>query len=98
MVNPIPAGFHTATPSFTFKSSKKAIEFYQKAFNAKLIDSFPSMDGRGIMHAVIQVGDSIIMMGDEMPGGPKSAESLGGCPMSLFLYVKDADAVFRQAV
>jgi len=48
---------------------------------------------------VIQIGDSLIMMGDEMggPDSPKSAETLGFCPMSLFIYVNDADAVVKQA-
>jgi PhnB protein len=38
-------------------------------------------------------------MGDEMggPHSPKSAETMGGCPMTMFLYVPDADAVFKQA-
>jgi len=100
MAKAIPAGFHSVTPSLTLKDSKQAIEFYQKAFGAKLIDSFPGLNGQGIMHAVIQIGDSFIMMGDEMQSkdAPKSAETLGACPMHLFVYVHDADATFRQAV
>jgi PhnB protein len=100
MAKPIPDGYHSLTPSLTFKNSKKAIEFYQKAFGAKLLGAFPMLDGNGIMHAVMQIGDSLFMFGDEMggPESPKSAESMGGSPMSLFLYVNDADAVFKQAV
>lgn len=100
MVKPIPEGYHAVTPSLTLKDTKKAVAFYQKAFGATLIDSFPSMDGKGLMHAVIQVGDSYIMMGDEMggPQSPKSAESMGGCPVSLFIYVQDADAAFHTAI
>jgi len=99
MTEPIPAGYHAVTPSFTFKDSQKAIEFYKKAFGAKVLDLFPNMDGRGIMHATIQIGDSIVMMGDENPGQScKSAETLGSSPISFFLYVPDADAAFKQAV
>lgn len=100
MVKPIPDGFHSVTPSLTLKNSQKAIEFYQKAFGAKLLDTFPSLDGKGIMHAVIQIGDSLIMMGDEMggPESPKSAETTGGSPMSLYIYVNDVDAVYKQAM
>jgi PhnB protein len=51
------------------------------------------------MHATIRIGDSILMMGDEMPDmGCKSAESLGASPISLYAYVPDVDAVFEQAV
>lgn len=99
MTQPIPAGFHAMTPSITLKDSNKAIEFYKKAFDATLIDLFPNLHGPGVMHAVIKVGDSLLMMGDEMPGSPyKSAETLGVCPMSLFLYVPDADATFKKAI
>ena len=51
------------------------------------------------MHATIQIGNSIFMMGDEMPGGGcKSAETLGESPISLYIYTEDADAMFKQAV
>ncbi|MBI1882835.1 MAG: VOC family protein [Chlamydiae bacterium] len=52
----------------------------------------------GIMHATIQIADSILMMGDEMSGKCKSAETLGSSPISLFFSVPNADAVFKQAV
>ena len=97
MAKPIPEGYHAVTPSLTFKDSEKAIEFYKKAFGAKVLDLFPSPTGRGIMHAAIRIGDSIVMMGDENPGC-KSSETLGGSPISLYVYVPNADAVFNQAV
>jgi len=100
MTNAIPHGYHTVTPSLTFKDSQKAIDFYKKAFGARVLDVFPALSGRGIMHATLAIGDSIIMMGDEMPGGQgcPSAESLGASPMSLFIYVPDADVTFKTAV
>ena len=96
----IPAGYHSVTPSFTFKDCKKAIEFYKKAFGAKVLDNLPSLDGKGTMHATIQIGDSILMMGDEMPNSScaKSAETTGASPVSFYIYVPDADAAFKQAV
>ncbi len=101
MARPIPEGYHAVTPSFTFKNSEKAIEFYKKAFGAKVLDLFPNLNGSGIMHATIQIGNSIIMMGDEMPASEncaKSAETLGSSPISLYVYVSDVDAAFKQAV
>ena len=98
MTNPIPKDYHSLTPSFSFKDSKKAIEFYKKAFNATVLDLFPSLDGKGIMHASMKIGDSIFMMGDEMGDMNRSAETVGASPISLFLYVQDADAAFKQAV
>jgi len=100
MAQAIPNGYHSVTPSFTFKDSKKAIEFYKKAFAAKVLDLMPNLTGPGIMHATIQIGNSIVMMGDEMgsEGCPKSAESLGNSPVSFYIYVPDVDAAFKQAV
>ena len=100
MAKSIPDGYRTITPSFTFKDSKKAIEFYKKAFGAKVLDLMPCLNGQGTMHATIQIGDSIVMMGDEMPNPKcsKSAETLGSSPISLYVYVSDADAAFKQAV
>jgi PhnB protein len=100
MPKAIPDGYHAVTPSFTFKDSQKAIDFYKKALGATVLDIFPNLTGRGIMHATLRIGDSIVMMGDEMPSGQscKSAETLGGSPMSLFLYVANVDAAFKQAL
>ncbi len=98
MIKPVPEGYHSVTPSFAFKDSQKAIDFYKKAFGAKVLDVFPSLSGQGIMHAMIQIGNSILMMGDEMGEHCKSAETLGASPISLFVYVPDADVAFKQAV
>ena len=101
MAKPIPEGYHTITPSFTFKDSKKAIEFYKKAFGAKVIDLMPDPTGRRTMHATLQIGNSIVMMGDEMPGAEncaKSAETLGNSPISIYVYVPNVDQAFKQAL
>ena len=100
MAKAIPDGYHAVTPSFTFKNCKKAIEFYKKAFGAKVLDQLASLDGKGTMHATVQIGDSIIMMGDEMPNPncAKSAESLGTSPISFYIYVSNVDQAFKQAI
>jgi PhnB protein len=97
MPNPIPAGHHSVTSTLTFKDSQKAIDFYKKAFNAKALGVFQNLMGPGIMHATIQIGDSILMMGDENPNC-KSVEALGGSPTGFFLYVTNVDEAFKQAV
>ncbi len=97
MTQPIPEGYHTITPSIMFKDSQKAIDFYKKAFDAKVLGVFPNMDGKGIMHAAIQIGSSIIMMGDEN-ANCSSATTLGSSPVSFFVYVTDVDAAFKKAV
>jgi PhnB protein len=97
-VSAIPAGYHTATPYLVVDDANRAIEFYKKAFGAK---ELMRMDGPGgkIGHAELKIGDSVIMLSDEMPGGSgKSPKSLGGSSASVFLYVENVDSVFNQAV
>ncbi len=99
MTKPIPKGFHAVTPAFTYKDSRKAIEFYKKAFGATEQFVMPCPDGKGVMHAELNIGDSKVMLGDEnLERGCKSAETLGGSPMSIYLYVQDVDAAFDRAV
>ena len=83
-----------------FKDSLKAIDFYKKAFSAKELGVFPSPDGKSTMHAVIQIGNSIIMMGDENPNNQmcQSAETIGSSPVSFYIYVTDVDNFFDKAV
>ena len=55
-------------------------------------------DGK-IAHAEIKIGDSFLMLADEMPhAGCRSPKSIGGTSVGIFLYVPDVDNVFNQAV
>ena len=96
-IKEIPKGFHTATPLLTVTDSARAIDFYKRAFGA---EELLRVDGPGgkIAHAEIKIGDSIIMLSDEMPGCSRSPQSLGGTAVEIFLYVKDVDQVFNRAV
>ena len=96
-VAPVPKGYHTVTPYLIFRSAATAIDFYKKAFGAKEIMRMSGPDGR-VAHAEIQIGDSRLMLGDEMPEmGARAVESVGGTPVHIFLYLKDIDKAFAQA-
>lgn len=95
----VPAGFHALTPSMVVKDARKAIDFYTRAFGAEEVDVMTGPDGR-VMHAEIRFADSILMLGEENPAWPqfKSAETLGGSPISLHFYVADADKAVKRAL
>ena len=81
------------------KDAEKAIGFYKRAFGAEERMRFLGPDGKSIMHAEIKIGDSIIMLGEEHPEtGCIGPQSLGGTPISLYLYVEDADQSFTRAL
>ena len=87
---PIPDGFHTVTPYLVIKGAAPLIEFMKKAFDAKEIYLSKRPDGT-IMHATMQVGDSMIMLADATDQYPEM-------PSTLYLYVPDTDAVYKKAM
>ncbi|TFW31526.1 VOC family protein [Massilia horti] len=97
-VKPIPEGMHSITPHLVCTNAAGAIEFYKKAFGAEEMARLPMPDGR-IAHALLQIGDSKLMLTDEMPECQSlSPSSLKGSPVTLHLYVPNADAAFERAV
>lgn len=98
-VSAVPAGHHTVTPHLVLRNATAAIDFYKKAFGAVEIMRMPGPDGRSIGHAEIMIGDSFVYLADEWPGMSLAApEKFGGTTVSIHLYVKDADALFNQAL
>jgi PhnB protein len=100
-VKAIPEGYHSVTPYLTVKGGKKALEFYQKAFGAEIVYKLDMPDGR-LGHAELQIGNSRIMLSDEMPEMPdaitKSPTTLGGSTTGFNIYLENVDARFQQAV
>jgi PhnB protein len=93
---PIPDGYHSITPYLVVKGAAKAIDYYKKAFGATEIMRMAAPDGT-VGHAELKIGDSIFMMGEEMPQMGYRAPQ-GSTPVGLMLYVDDADRVFKQAI
>jgi len=89
---------HSLTPHLVCAGAAQAIEFYKKAFNAVEGGRLDGPDGK-VMHAMVRIGDSALMLVDEMPDfGAFGPKSLKGSPVTIHLYVKDADATVKQAV
>jgi PhnB protein len=100
-VNPVPAGYHTVTPYLSLKGAAKALDFYQRAFGAEVVVRMDMPDGR-VGHAEIKIGDSYVMLADEMPemadAAAKSPQTLGGTTCGLMIYLDDVDARFQRAL
>ena len=95
-VKAIPAGYEGITPYLICKNAEAAIEFYKKAFGAEEICRMgePGMIG----HAELKIRDAIFMLADEFPDmGAVSPQTVGGSPVSLYVYVEDVDAFTEKA-
>jgi PhnB protein len=95
----VPEGFHTVSPHLTVRDGAKIIEFYTRAFGAKEIRRSLAPDGKTLLHAELQIGDSRVFVNGEFP------EMDMVCPLErrgtsvvIHLYVEDVDSLYRQAV
>jgi uncharacterized glyoxalase superfamily protein PhnB len=90
---------HSLTPHLVCDGAAAAIDFYKKAFNASEQGRIPGPGGK-LMHAAVKIGDSTLMLVDEMPEctGALGPHKLKGSPVTIHLYVEDVDATVAQAV
>ena len=96
-VKPIPEGYHSVTPYIVVDDAAAALDFYKRAFGAEEVLRMPMGDRIG--HAELQVGDSVVMLADEVPAmGHKGPKAYGGAAVSLMIYVTDVDATFKRAL
>jgi len=95
---PIPDGMHSLTPHLICADAAAAIDFYRKAFNAIETSRLPGPNGK-LMHAAVRIGDSALMLVDEMPQwGALGPKARGGSSVTIHLYVPNVDATVAQAV
>jgi PhnB protein len=89
-VKPIPDGYHTVTPYLIVIGAGGLIEFVKQAFGATERMRTPGPNS-AVMHAEIQLGDSVIMMAD----APDQARVKTAM---IHLYVTDVDADYKHAL
>ncbi|WP_460541238.1 VOC family protein [Glycomyces halotolerans] len=97
-VQPIPEGYPRVSPYLIVDGANDAIDFYTEVFGAAEHARMEAPGGT-VAHAEITIGDSMIMLGDPSPDlDARDPKQVGGTPVSLMIYVEDADAVFSRAV
>jgi PhnB protein len=97
-VNPIPDSYPRVSPHVSISGAGDAIDFYKSVFGATARMRTGTPDGT-VAHAELELDGSVIMIGEEMPGGvDPSPKTLGGSRVTLFVYVEDVADVFAQAI
>jgi PhnB protein len=98
--SPIPDSYRRITPALIVAGAAKALDFYAQVFGATERMRIPGPGG-SIVHAEIQIGDSVVIVEDENPHTGTTAPPAGGLPgtpVFQFIYVADVDDVVKHAV
>ena len=91
------------TAYLTVRDGLDAIALYQRAFGAELLTHKMADDGKGVLHAALDVFGTMIMLSDEFPeydAGSKAPTSLGGTTFTLHVGFDDpaqVDAAIARA-
>ncbi len=98
----VPEHLSTVTPRLVVRDGAAAIDFYVRAFAAReLGQRFVGPDG-GLIHAEVQIGDSVVMITEEGVDGDAPASSppsVGGAVTAIMAtYWSDVDAVWGRAL
>lgn len=82
--------------NLTFKESKKAAAFYEKALGVTDVQIMESPGGK-VMHGMMRIGESVLFFNDEFDMSPRR-EPDGPGSISFYVYVPDVDAAHDRAV
>ena len=98
MVSAQPDGYPTVSVALSIDGAAAAIDFYKKVLGAT---ERMRMDGSGgrVAHAELQIGDSVVMLGDEYPEmGFVGPHTIGGTSVTIRVFVEDVDQVYAAAI
>jgi PhnB protein len=85
-----PDGYNSVSPYFIVKGAQGFMDWLKKVFDAREKRRYDGEGGK-IMHAEVQVDDSIIMMADASDKWPP-------VPTVMHVYVPNVEEVFKRAV
>lgn len=91
------------SPYLTVRGGKAAIDFYKKAFGAKVAMLMMADDKRRVMHATLLLNGGTLMLSDAFDefgdhGGTKPPPEAGGASVTVHLEVQDVDKAWKKAV
>jgi PhnB protein len=88
----MPEGYRSVAPYLVVDGAEKLIDFMTQAFGAteRMRMAGP---GGAIGHAEMQIGDSVVMLGDSATTDNNRKQTA-----MIHLYVEDCDAVFKNAL
>ena len=88
-------GLQAVRPYLIVSNADAAIDFYRRVFEASELERHPTPAG-GVAHAKLQVGETILEIGEHPDAGDREVERLPR--VGLRLYVTDVDDAYARAL
>ncbi len=85
-----PQGYSIVSPYLIVDGASGTIEFLARVFGAVELRRFSDEAGK-LMHAEVQIGDTVVMLADSNPNWPP-------IPSHVHIYVPDVDATYQWAL
>jgi PhnB protein len=85
-----PNGYNSVSPYFIINDARKFIGLMKEIFDATELRNYDMPDG-SVMHAEMQIDDSVIMLGEASDAYPP-------VPSVIHVYVPDVDKTFKKAI
>jgi len=85
-----PSGYNSVSPYFIVNGAQKFIDLMKNIFDARELRRYEMPDGT-IMHAEIQIDDSVIMLGN-------SSDKFPPVVLVMHVYVSNVDEIFAKAI
>lgn len=96
---PVPEHLHTVTPRLVVRDARAAVEFYRDAFGAEQRGTLFAAPGGMVVHAEIQLGDSVVYLTEPGDNGGGAAGRDGGQVTAIMVVtVPDVDSLWARAV
>jgi PhnB protein len=89
------ADLRAVRPYLIVSDANAAIDFYSRVFDAKELERHETPNG-GVAHAKLQLGETIIELGEHPDAVGRGAERLPR--VGLRFYVADVDVTYTRAV
>ena len=94
----VPEHLHTVTPRLVVSDGTAAIDFYAEAFGAQEIgERFLDPAGR-VVHAEVEIGDSVVMITEGAVDSGPPARATGAVTAIMATYWRDVDSAWERAL
>lgn len=86
----VPHGLPSLISQLVVDDARKLAAFLEATFGAKVAETIPTPDGKGVMHGYLTIEGHALFFAEPFGPAPKTSAN-------MFVYVRDVDAAVKKA-